>query len=241
MPAINNPAGRLHAILTEAMKSQETTYLRNVWGSIFGIEATDTPKLLAVLIQLMATVAETRARITSIKQIDHETYLKAIVHLEKAVSHTNIEGNWGQFRMHITEATMLGLAFCSDTLARVMPEEVIDPAVLDELKADVEAMIDELLKSDIEPTLRAVVLDHLESIRRAIVEYKIRGTRGLRQALDSGIGSLMRHRDELEASESKGFIERLGGFFSKLDRYVSVGIAAKQLCNHVQSLLPIAN
>ena len=134
---------------------------------------------------------------------------------------------------------MVGLEFCSDTLSRVTPEDVPDEAILDELKHDVEAMIDDVDKADIVSTLKAVILDHLESIRRAVVEYKIRGTQGLRQALDSGIGSLLRHRDELKKTESQHIVTRLMNLFGKIDSYVGVGIAAQKLFGRMTDLLQI--
>jgi hypothetical protein len=239
MPAINNPAGRLYGILAEARKSQDGAHIRQVWGTIFGVDPSDTPRVLSLVIQLMDLVGDTRECIEAMENIDKETYLKPIQDVEKAFSVANLDAPWSHFKGHISDSTMLGLAFCSDTLSRAAREEVVDQAALDELKADVEAMIDDILKLDIEPTLRAVILDHLESIRRAIVEYRIRGTKGLRQALDSGIGSLLRHRDELKKSDNQTLVSRLTSLFGKIDRYVALATTARKLYGHVTELLQL--
>ncbi len=213
--------------------------MKEVWGRVSGVDPMDTPRTLAVLLDLMGLVAVTRRRIEALEHVDKDTYLKPIKEIETAFAVTNLDTIWGSFKRHTSDATMVGLAFCSDTLSRVTPEDVLDEAILDELKHDVEAMIDDVDKADIVSTLKAVILDHLESIRRAVVEYKIRGTQGLRQALDSGIGSLLRQRDELKKTENQHVVTRLMNLFGKIDSYVGVGIAAQKLFGRVTDLLQI--
>ncbi len=239
MVSVNNPAGRLHALLSEARarKFQDGERLRKVWGVLLDVDSSDTPLLLSITIQLMSLVQQTRKGVESLENIDKETFLVAVIDVESAFASTNIDTPWMVFAQQISERTMLGLAFCSDRLSGVMGESIIENAVLDELKSEVEAMIDDVLKSDMASPLRAIILDHLESIRRAIVLYKIRGTQGLKEALDSGFGSLARQAAAPLTPADKTLVGRLVDLFAKLDGYVSVAAAVHQLYGRMSEIL----
>ena len=45
MPPINNPAGRLYAILTEARECPDAMPIKEVWSRVTGVDAVDTPRL----------------------------------------------------------------------------------------------------------------------------------------------------------------------------------------------------
>jgi len=212
---------------------------RQVWSKVFDVNAADTPACLSVLIQVLGLVTDTRRSIESLENIDKEVYLQPIKNIEDSLTITHLDAAWVNCKRHITEATIVGLAFCADTLSRVAPEEVLDNGVLNELKHEVEAMSDYVEKSEIKSTLKAVILDHLESIRRAVVEYKARGTQGLREALDSGIGSLIRHRDELRKTENQDVMKRLRELFGKIEDCVGVAAGALKLFNRVTDLLQL--
>jgi hypothetical protein len=187
----------------------------------------------------MELVGNTRQAIESIDFIDKDTYLKPVVDVETAFSQTNIDSPWHIFNAHISDSTLLGLAFCSDTLSREMPESVIDQEVLDQLRTEIELMIADILNSSIDERLKAVIIDHLESIRRALIEYRIRGSEGLRRALDSGIGTLIRHQEEMRKPENASILSKLLSVFKKIDSYVEVGITAKRLFSNVTELLQL--
>lgn len=241
MPKMDNPAGRLHDLLERARKLGYADHvrLRMVWGALFEIDPKDTPQILAVTIRLFELTAQTRKFVGMLDGVDRDLYVQPVKDVEIAFASTTCDSQWVEFKTKIKDTTMTGLAFCSDTLSKTMHEEVIEQETLDDLKAEVDKLIDEVLKSDMDATLKAIIIDHLEGIRRAIIEYRIRGTAGLRQALDSGVGSLMRHLEELKKSGSKPTMVRLMEFFGKVNDYVSVSKTMGRIYGQVSEMLQL--
>lgn len=134
---------------------------------------------------------------------------------------------------------LTGLEFCSDKLARTLNEQIIDQESLDELREQVEEMIKVILDAEIDSALKAVILDHLQAIHQAILTYRIHGAAGLKRALDSGVGSLLRHQAELKKPESKTWLGRLTKLFERIDGYVTTGQGAKRLFGHMVELLQL--
>jgi hypothetical protein len=241
MPQANNPAGRLYAILAEAKQTQDNVQLKTMWAKMFDVAPDDTAGLLAFFVQVMGLVAQTRRAIESLTDVDKDAYLRPIVQIERAFTRANFETHCAEFKGIINDSVMVALDFCSDKLSRVAAEEMIDATVLRELLSDVQDMIEEILGSTMDASLKAVILDHLEAIRRAILQYKISGAEGIKRAMDSGVGSLLRHADELKKSDNKSKVERLTKLLAKIDGYVTFGVGAKKLFGHAMELLQLGN
>jgi hypothetical protein len=241
MPALNNPAGRLYSIMIEVRRAPDNQLMRQVGAKIFGIAETNTRDILSVVIEMLGLLARTRKAIESRNDIDQEPYLKPIASIEEAFKLTNIDTQYVQFKRFLPDSVMTGLEFCSDKLARTMGEEMIEQSTLDELRTEVEAMISEFLVMDIDRSLMAVIIDHLEAIRQAILHYRINGASGLKRALDSGIGSLARHREDLKKPENRHWTGKLLTLLGRIDGYVALAVGAKRLFGHVAELLQLGD
>jgi len=237
MPIPNNPAGRLHGILSAALPCRNNKPAREAWASVFRIEPTATGDLLYLLAQLIGLLQLTRQRIEQIDQLDRDLYFQPIKKLEKAFATMNLDVPWNNFKSNIDDATMVGLAFCSDTLSKYHSEELIEKEVLEDLLTDVESLVQTVLASTLTPELKTVLVENLENIRRAILEYRIRGADGLLRALETSVGALVRHRDDLKRSKDSESVSGFWKFLTKLDRIATTAMKAKQLFGPVVAQL----
>lgn len=92
-PQLNNPAGRLYAILSEVRKTHDTVPIKDMWAKMFGVPNGDIGGVLAVHVELVDLVRETRKSIEALADVDNETYLKPIVQIETAFSRANLDVN----------------------------------------------------------------------------------------------------------------------------------------------------
>lgn len=229
MPPTNNPAGRLYAILDEVRAKPRKKSIRNVWAETFGLEPSATADILFLIGKMIELARDAKQSINGLDNIDHEIYIKPFHNIEKAFSFANIEDHWDNISRHLDEATMVGLSFCADVLSRTSGEQIIDQETLNDLMEQVENLTHEIMDSEIPPDLKAVLIDNLEEIRRAILEYRIRGVDGLKRALEGSLGAVIRHRPQIVKQKGKKPVARFLEILSKLDQVVAFSLRMKQL------------
>lgn len=237
MVAHNNPAGRLHGILTEALPLQANKPARQAWAKVFKIDVSATGKLLYDLAELTELLRLSRERIEQIEGIDHDLHLQPIEKLEDAFATMNVNAAWNDFKAHLDDATMVGLAFCANTLSQHYKEGEIEGEALESLLDEAEALRKIVLESDLDERLRAVLVENIESFRHAILQYRIRGAEGLLRAVELSIGALVRWRDEFK---QRGECEAVRGFWTfllKIDRIAGTALKVKQLLGGVANYL----
>ena len=83
LPKPNNPAGRIHAILTEVKNQKPNKTNRQVWATVFNIKPSDTAQLLYALSELIQQLQLTRNRIQALESIEQNLYLGPINTLKK--------------------------------------------------------------------------------------------------------------------------------------------------------------
>jgi hypothetical protein len=85
-------------------------------------------------------------------------------------------------------------------------EEEASQAELDTLKAVVDSLYDSLLSSSIEETLRIQLLEEAGRIRSAISIYKIRGAKGVKEAMQSLVGCMLVNQQAIKAFQQVRFL-----------------------------------
>lgn len=201
-PPKTNPAGRLYHLLSEAVRKNNNRTFGKVWAEVFGIDPEDRGRLLVMLSHLIRQIEEGKEAVRSNPEsLRQDLHLKPFEKLTKAFSVMNLDAKWrGWKKSHLPDETVSDLEWCAEGLKQVYPEGEIDGDELTKLREDVEELISEVRKADIEEDLKAVIIDGLEHVRRAIVEYDLRGVDGLVQALEQNIGTIHLHQKELGAA-----------------------------------------
>ncbi|AKH68165.1 hypothetical protein IMCC21906_00472 [Spongiibacter sp. IMCC21906] len=90
MEVKNNPAGRLYDLLKAAKKQPPREKVRDVWAKVFDVDPADTALLLTMIADLIILVANTKASIERLENVDNTLYLKPFVKLENLFSQVNL-------------------------------------------------------------------------------------------------------------------------------------------------------
>ena len=100
-------------------------------------------------------------------------------------------------------------------------------------------MLEKVIAADISEELKKTLIDSLEDIRRAILEYRIRGGAGLREALDRSIGAVVRYREELQkiSDPEEAGVSGFSMVIEKLSGLVSTALKLKQLVGQMLPML----
>ena len=233
----NNPAARLYGLLFEARRKQQESKVREIWAELFGVDATNTTAVLEVHTDLLRLIADARAAVASLDDVDGPLYMRPFDQIEKAFANANLEIKWKQLRDQIDDTTMARLELVAETLGRMAPERLADEDELVALQAEVEALYESVVASKLEQQLKSVVLEALDSILRAVRTYEIFGIRGLVDALTRSAGIVLQHEAELRAKSDNENIERFFTVLGRLNEIVALATNAKHALGRVMDML----
>jgi hypothetical protein len=235
----DNPAGRLYAILNKAVGYADGDSTARVWSEVLGVESTNTVEFLHKLQQLHELFAETRQRLEAISAINRALFLQHFPRIESALTVTNLTASWGHFKNHLDPATMTSLAFCAEELSNRTSEHLLDKDELASLQAEVDSLRETVLKSEsLDKGLRDLIVEQLESIRRAILDYRIRGVVSLQKAYEAAAVEVVVNREDFQKAKGTPEVISFGTIIVKLCQLVSLASAGQKIIEFAKEYLP---
>jgi hypothetical protein len=230
-----DPARRLYEILKQSAAQDATQSARVVWAHLLGLSPDDRPAIFRALTQLTELVNEIETAISGRTDVDAKLLLEKLPAIRKAIGLMQLEGNWTTHARMLSEVAVRDLLFCSNELQRFQPEEKLEDEVLAELGRNVDSLFNDVAKASIDAELRRVLLVCLESFRRALVDYRIRGATGLRDAATKTIGELLLVSDKVDA-QTRPLIRRVWGVARKSVELTATAVKFKELADSVHRL-----
>lgn len=225
----NNAAWRLLNILRQAQQKHDNTRTREVWAEVLGVPKDSTVELLRKLGLLLQLCALAKAQLQAAGGTKLDTYTKRFDRIEKAFGANNLDSHWGPFKSHLTEAALDALEIGAHRLSEIMTESEIPQDELDQLRAQVDDLLTSVMDSDLHQPFKEFVTKHLELIRAAILEYRLRGTEGLREALERSIGSLVLHPDVQDDVKTTSLGKKFLSVLSTVGMLVSLTVNTGKL------------
>ena len=205
----DNPAGRLHELLTRFQRNASQQAVYTAWAAVLGIRADDFPELLPAVARVVDLPTKIEAEIDRIDpdEFDRDAVMRWHGHAVSLLGPTLFGNeNSGQVVPRITEGWLTSLENCSFVLHRYRQQIVISGGDIQRIRSLIEelrAAVEEELGADRE--LRDFLLHHAMIMMRALNDYQVVGTAALEDALDQTVGAVQRRGREFE---SKGYTRR---------------------------------
>lgn len=218
----SNPAGRLHKILTQAKSRPDQEKVCEVWANALDVEKDDVIVTKAV-VELYSLSNEIQSLIKMNERLNHELYLKSFNSISRAFFPLNLSSNWSSAKQHLTDEALTRLQFCAEQLSEFYAEDTLSEEDLEKIVEKTESLFNAVYSSNLPDTLRLSLLEEVERLRSAIAMYKIKGAKGLKEALQGTIGAVVANQEELKASSENNpeVLKRLGELIDKLDLFTA--------------------
>lgn len=227
MVKYDNPAGRLHKILTEARNVPNKAVIE-VWAQVLGAQPGNKTDIIRRVSLMQELFDDIKIKIANIDGINKELYLSRFNELEAVIKSTNYDAGWDGIKAHLSDAAMISLAHCAEALSR-FGETLIDENEFTELLNDIDALSEKLRSSSISKPLQHIIIDLLETMRRSISEYRIRGAEGMKREFAYCLGVLLQNHVQLKAEETKDEVGIFGKIFSKFNQLITFALKLKEL------------
>lgn len=241
---------RLRDILESAVafrpKTGGQSKYRDAWASVFDVDEprseSGTLLLFERLLQLRALFSEVLESIMSIDGLDPALYVQPIHAMSKIVANvTVLDEEWGGYTHLLNPANMTALKFAEDQLSKheKFNEPIIPPDELESILTEANDLYNQVLDSKLSKPVKRILLDLIEDFRRAIHEYRVRGPKGLKDAMGKVIGVIATNQEEFEAHKDDKEFQAFTKLFNHVDRVYQVAVTAKGLYEAAVTFLPL--
>lgn len=223
----DNAAGRLHSILAELRRSRpgpETVI--GGWARVLKVDEPRSPILLQEVAAVIQLPDRIREQITRLAGADAEDILEHLPNIEEALKFSfYLENPLGELLAKFSDADLLGLWYCSRELHRLSPEPELPSERREDLLEAVQVLIYMTQESGTPVDMRLFIIRHLMAVQRALVEYRVRGIDGVRNALLVATAAFLSEPDLQEEAKKTGIWKRVIDFLTGAG--VAVDSAAK--------------
>jgi hypothetical protein len=226
----SNPAGRLHKVLSQAKNNPDNIKVREVWSKVLELEKDDVTITKAV-VELYSLSNEIQSLIKMNNQLNHELYLKSFNSINQAFFPLNLNTNWNTVKAHLTDEALTRLQFCAELLSSFYAEDTLSEEDLKQIIEKTEALFEAVYSSNLPDTLRLSLLEEVERLRNAISMYKIKGAKGLKEAMQGTIGAVVVNQDNLKSTseDNPNVLIKLGELIDKLDSFTARALKLKKM------------
>jgi hypothetical protein len=220
-------AGRLLELLEAGRsKGRQDRAAGKVWADILGVEhdsaeylrlVADIDKMIADLVQL---VSDSRMR-----EPAKQNYKKTLCHILDGFQRPNLAKHWQTTRDdYLTDQQIRDLQNLDSYLADWHPSGRISDEQIEQTKADIDHVREQLDRSALPPELTKLLRSHVEAMRQVLAHYNIYGSEGLYDTLNRVIGELTlryemfaQHGDSAAVKAYKALLRKIGALSSPLN------------------------
>jgi hypothetical protein len=202
----DNPAWRLYDLVDGALKTENGT-IAQLWAAAFLVKPGNTGEIFRGLTMMHTLLDETEGLLRA-ADINHDFFLKNVSRVRQALSFTNMDDSAGKV------ASMLGgivreIGYWAHEIDSTNFAARLTNDELSTIAADVSSVYERVRVAEIDEDLKRVVLDSLEYLRRAINDYRIRGSAGLQAEVERAAARLVRHAKDLRSGRFRTMAARL--------------------------------
>lgn len=190
MPYHDNPAGRLHDLLTKLTRQQKRSSLLDSWANVLGVNADDVVVHLGRVADLVRQTQE------AVDRIEEEVFVQTVQRYRAAWARPIFPPDHA-FKAALGEVlpeqpALEALGMVSVHLHSTAPEGVMpDDAQVEQLSAQVRELIKGVRAADDLPDdLKHLIIARLRQIEDALEHLDIGGPSAVRHATEAVIGSL---------------------------------------------------
>ena len=228
-----NPAQDLSSIFQKVAqfgdhRNISPNVMSSYWVAALEIDRSEFYDSLAGIIKLVAEI-ERILDTNDVRNRDiHAKQLAAVKNLIFEMGSMQ----WPEFRRQVTDNFLMLLQLLDSELSDYWPKPPESIEGLATLQTQIEDLISDVVESDLGDEIKRVITDGLNAVRNAILEYRVRGVEGIRQALDMNIGLIARYFADLKTadeSDDGGVISKWSGVLQRVDTMISLALNVPQL------------
>jgi len=239
----DNPAGRLHGLITTLRKNSSTQPTWQAWAGTLQVPSDDLAELMRQLAIVYALPGAIESELGQVEEseFDRDYAMRWQGEILGLLGPRLFTPDQSQqvIPSMVSNETLGSLESCSYLLHKHRPQRPVPDDEMERI-AQMIRDLEEAVRADagMAAELRAFLLFHCRQMSRALRDYTLRGPSALEDALDQAIGAAYRRTDlTSRAKENPGAWKRYKQLLVTVGAVLQIATAAVQLPGQVQQAL----
>ncbi|WP_312409618.1 hypothetical protein [Comamonas sp.] len=185
----DNPAGRLHAILTELIAFPDQSQARDAWGKVFRLPKGELGHVLAEKVaRTMLLPYEAVAMLNDDHPELHDVSPSWVSRVVSGLISHNVHGTMETLKRHVTPDVLVDLRMTAAMLQKGSRRKLLSEDNLEQIRVKVSDLLAEVLNSDIDEQVKVYLVRSLRKILIAVEEYQLTGATALLENVEQMLG-----------------------------------------------------
>lgn len=233
----DNPASRLHAVLTKICSNPTRSHCKSAWKDTLNIDSEDDILLVSKIGKVLTLPEKAINLLQEFYPNTPSLWTNWEDDISKAFLHQNLTGELGTFKQHINSHTLNYLSLAGDMIENHFKIELIEVDKLNDLRNKFNELINELLSSNLDVKLKKYIISHLKDIVEAIDDYNIMGALPILNSVESSIGHAFLNQNYKDFLSKNDMGKKMLELLSATADLVTVATAMPQLSMVVTALI----
>ncbi|HAS7010773.1 hypothetical protein [Vibrio parahaemolyticus] len=235
---MNNPAGRLLAILTEGKKISKNTPCREAWSQLLELKGKSAHLLIGRVGKVYSLADDIAAELSRLDNVEVSRFMGWTRFFENSFTNCNLDQPWSSFINHISEPAIDYLHMTSSLLSTNRPQPVLKRDELESISESAQELIQQVISSDLPLHLKKYFLEQLRKIKFAVEEYQITGSAQVAEIVEATFGKAILNQELVKAKDTHESAKSFWSFMAKTALVVSTTVGGLQLTDTVIKAFP---
>jgi hypothetical protein len=234
-PESENPAGRLRSVLENLRVQPPSLTAAEGWANILGVSQNDTASIILALGKTIE-LSERAQRALLDANIATEVTQKWVTAFEMAISQSaDLRRPLRLSVLHLTDAAMLSLQACEDSLVQHSSTPVSDNHINEAIRLT-DLLLHELHEANLESRAHEMMTRHILALQQSLKLYPVVGPDGIYDEILASMAALsvvMRPNDP-----SMPWYQRFKTWMTEIGDWLSLGQTITEDVTQVVQTLP---
>ena len=220
-----NSARRLYVMLSSVLPGDQNESMLHVWTTAFDLTDSSEIGVSRYLIGMVDSLEDVNRLLSARPDITVSAYTKLFGPIREVLTPASLRHSRGQILTpHLTPEVMTRLEFCAEEVRRFYNEDQLSQDDLNEIRVEIEELIERITKSTVDEPLRMTLIEDLERMLVAVRLYRVQGAKALATVHRSILGAAVVHDQAITSAtrDDKEVLVRLVKFLEKVEKSVSV-------------------
>ncbi len=160
------------------------------------------------LSEVGSLVRDTRKALKQLPNFDQEIFEQAVLNVNRAIFSYVPNEQWNSSKNYLTPTTLTAISLGASALGQIWTDKVISDQDLQSLLEKVSDLEKEVFSAEINGELKTLMLTQIEKLRLSIINYRIWGIDGIKEAVNLNIGFLLTNAEKISETKETGFLQK---------------------------------
>ncbi|MEK5052059.1 hypothetical protein MHH96_01200 [Niallia sp. FSL K6-0212] len=236
---LENPSSKLYHLLKEISELPMDTSWEKAIAQIFEVDPEDMTEIFNRYVSMLNLFREVEVIVNENERLCTPVSTEHLSRVRYALIELNMNGTIRECKNILKYDTLTAMYYLSENISIYfkIEEKEIDSSKINDLISQLDNLIADIKNSELPKDLKSLLNRNLIKIKQSLDYYFVSGIEGIRDALESTIGSIIYNSQIVQPEYEDNTMQNVFKFMSRLNDFVSSVNGVKDIIAPITMLL----